>query len=561
METDTNLLVNTSLLAGDQNSFAVPALFQAAFEHSHIGMALIRADGCWLQVNRALSELFGYTEQELLAHGQTLVVPDEDGQDVPFLLNEQGEDRCSIKRHFQRRDGSQVWCRHSCTLVHGHGSHPAFFIVAIEDIGDQKAFEDAMQRLSLQYELILNSSGEGIAELDASGRIMFINVAGANMLGWPVEDLLGRMIEEVLCGVAGGCAGTVFRDAYREGISAGALESVFLHRDGTSFFASFSCTPILDDGRPTGAVLSFLDISRRKAAEDSLKKSHAEIRSAYERLAETQVHLLQSEKLASIGQLAAGVAHEINNPLGYVISNLGTLEEYTADIVQMLDAYEAAESLLGEHPEVLGRIRAIKGRIDLAYLKEDVCSLVAESRSGLDRVKHIVVNLKDFSRIDARDEWVWFDLHQCLDSTLSIIWNELKYKAKVSKEYGELPEVECLPSQINQVFLNMLVNAGHAIEEKGDIFIRTGREGDSVWVEFADTGKGIAAKHIDRIFDPFFTTKSVGKGTGLGLSISHNIISKHGGRIDVKSEEGKGTVFRVWIPVRRPGSVVEEVVS
>lgn len=287
-----------------------------------------------------------------------------------------------------------------------------------------------------------------------------------------------------------------------------------------------------------------------KTAE-ALKKSHIEMKSAYERLAQTQPHLLQSEKMASIVQLAAGVVHEINNPLGFVISNLGTLEKYTADLIEMLAVYEGVESVLGEYPDLLEQIRAVKQRIDLVYLKQDIGSLVTESRDGLDRVKRIVIDLKDISRIDTLNQLVEVDLHQCLDSMLNLVWYEFKYKVKVSREYGDLPEVECLPSQLNQVFMNMLVNAGQAIEDKGSICIRTGREGESVWVEFTDTGRGIAAEHLKRIFDPFFTTKLIGKGTGLGLSISYNIVSKHDGRIEVQSEVGRGTTFRVWLPIKQ----------
>ncbi|MEW5944004.1 MAG: ATP-binding protein, partial [Pseudomonadota bacterium] len=178
-------------------------------------------------------------------------------------------------------------------------------------------------------------------------------------------------------------------------------------------------------------------------------------------------------------------------------------------------------------------------------------ALMSESKEGISRVKQIVQNLKDFSHVGAEDEWQWADLHKGLDSTLNIVWNELKYKAEVVKEYGNLPEVECLPSQLNQVFMNLLVNAGHAIEERGVITIRTGVEGEQVWVEIADTGKGIAPEHLSKIFDPFFTTKPVGKGTGLGLSLSYSIVQKHQGRIEVHSEVGKGAAFRVWLPQRR----------
>ena len=173
-----------------------------------------------------------------------------------------------------------------------------------------------------------------------------------------------------------------------------------------------------------------------------------------------------------------------------------------------------------------------------------------ESRDGITRVKKIVQDLKDFSHVDAQDEWQWADLHKGLDSTLNIVWNEIKYHAEVIKEYGEIPEVECFPSQLNQVFMNLLVNAAHAITDKGIITIRTGRQGEEVFIRIADTGKGIPEENLKRVFDPFFTTKPVGKGTGLGLSLSYGIMQKHNGRIEVQSEVGKGATFTLWLPIK-----------
>jgi len=179
-----------------------------------------------------------------------------------------------------------------------------------------------------------------------------------------------------------------------------------------------------------------------------------------------------------------------------------------------------------------------------------------EAREGIVRVRKIVQDLKDFSRAGAEDEWQWASAVAGLESTLSIVQNEIKYKAQIVRELTPLPDIECIPSQLNQVFLNLLVNAAHAIETKGTVTVRSGRDDGEVWLEIEDTGKGIAPEHMGRIFDPFFTTKPVGKGTGLGLSISYGIVKKHNGRIDVQSEVGKGTRFRVTLPIQRsqPGS-------
>ena len=267
------------------------------------------------------------------------------------------------------------------------------------------------------------------------------------------------------------------------------------------------------------------------------------------KLKETQGQLLQSEKLASIGQLAAGVAHEINNPIGFVYSNLSTLQRYFGDLMSLIQAYESAEASISDIA-VLDSLKALKKKADLEFLREDTTALMSESRDGITRVKDIVQNLKDFSHADANDKWQWASLQQGLDSTLNIVWNELKYKCEVQKEYAVIPDIECLPSQLNQVFMNMMVNAGHAIEERGTITLRTGVDGDQVWVEIEDTGKGIAPENLKRIFDPFFTTKPVGKGTGLGLSLTYSIVQKHQGRVEVDSTVGQGTRFRIWLPIK-----------
>ena len=292
-------------------------------------------------------------------------------------------------------------------------------------------------------------------------------------------------------------------------------------------------------------------VQRRTAtieqANRQLQANNEELKQLNEKLESAHTQLLQSEKMASIGQLAAGVAHEINNPVGFVNSNLGTLGKYMTNLFDVITAYQTAEARVGANscPEVA----EIKKKVDYAYLVEDIPSLLKESQDGLARVKRIVQDLKDFSHVD-ESNWQHANLEQGMDSTLNVVANEIKYKAKVVKEYAGIPDVECMPSQINQVFMNMLVNAAQAIEKDGTITVRSGSGGGEVWVEVEDTGKGISPEHLNRIFDPFFTTKPVGKGTGLGLSLSYGIVQKHNGRIEVKSVVGKGSTFRVWLPLK-----------
>jgi len=284
-----------------------------------------------------------------------------------------------------------------------------------------------------------------------------------------------------------------------------------------------------------------LAIQNQEVLEDSAQ--------THEQLEEAQGQLLQSEKMAAIGQLAAGVAHEINNPVGYINSNISSLRDYVQDLFRVLDAYAQMETSVTDTDQSLLQLRAIKQQVDFDYLKQDIVDLIRESQEGVDRVRKIVQDLKDFSHVD-EIEWQWADLHKGMDSTLNIVHNEIKYKAEVVKEYGELPKVECIASQINQIVMNLLVNAAHAIEKRGTIQISTGVEDENwVWISIGDDGKGIGQKNLKKIFNPFFTTKPVGKGTGLGLSLAHSIIEKHNGKISVESEPGN-TVFTIRLPVK-----------
>ena len=296
------------------------------------------------------------------------------------------------------------------------------------------------------------------------------------------------------------------------------------------------------------AVEQFLADRRRLAeAHAALTIERERQEELIAKLAQAQNQLLQSEKLAAIGQLAAGVAHEINNPIGFVSSNLGTLKRYVVTLLEVQAAYEAAEVDLPAARRAI--IAELRQRADLEFVREDTSALVQESIEGLQRVTRIVQDLKNFAHVDEA-EVQWADLEQGLDSTLNVAWNEIKYKAEVIKDYGGVPKVECIASQINQVFMNLLVNAAQAIQEKGRITLCTRQNGDCVVIEITDTGCGISPEHQKKIFDPFFTTKPVGKGTGLGLSLAYGIIKKHGGRIDVDSEVGVGTTFRVTLPIR-----------
>jgi signal transduction histidine kinase len=260
-------------------------------------------------------------------------------------------------------------------------------------------------------------------------------------------------------------------------------------------------------------------------------------------LDEATKRLVQSEKLASLGELAAGVAHEINNPVGYVSSNLTTLQKYLAVYDKVLDAPEA------DSPDMA----AVKKKHNYAFIRDDVQNLLKETQEGVGRVKAIIQDLKDYARTNAAAHYVASDIHVGLKSTLNMARNQLKNRADVRLALGKLPLVECAPSQIDQVLLNLIVNAAQAMPEgkMGLIDVRTACDHQQVWIEVQDNGPGIPAEILKKIFDPFFTTKDPGTGTGLGLSVSQNIIQQHGGTLTVSSTVGVGTTFKITLPIQR----------
>lgn len=294
----------------------------------------------------------------------------------------------------------------------------------------------------------------------------------------------------------------------------------------------------------------------KKVSYELIKKND-KLEHALENLERTQAQMLQSEKMASIGQLAAGVAHEINNPTGFVSSNLKTLSDYQTDMQQLIGDYQELKTALKNGNAIvlppavttlLERVEVTEADIDIEYIKKDISDLISDCREGTERIKKIVNDLKQFAH-PGEGKMKDTDINAGLESTLNVVYNELKYKAGIVKEFGVLPILTAYPQQLNQVFMNILVNAGQAIEKSGEIKITTAHIDNKVEIRISDTGCGIPEENINRIFDPFFTTKEVGAGTGLGMNIAYNIIKKHNGDIQIESKVGKGTTFIVTLPV------------
>jgi len=283
----------------------------------------------------------------------------------------------------------------------------------------------------------------------------------------------------------------------------------------------------------------------------TLQDSHGQLADALEEVKSQQRQLVQSEKLASLGTMSAGVAHEINNPLAFVFSNVNSLahsvdefKRYHDAVVKILKIESADEQLQG-----LKDLSAFIAQADLDFLFSDCGDLIDETRDGIERVKSIVAGLKAFARTDSGKRET-IDVIECLQNTLRLAHNQIKYSMEVDEIYDELPLIKGYPGKLSQVFLNLIVNASQAMETSGKLTITANRQADSaILLSFQDTGCGMSQETMDSIFNPFFTTKSVGEGTGLGLSISHGIIEEHQGEINVSSEPGKGTRFTITLPI------------
>lgn len=308
---------------------------------------------------------------------------------------------------------------------------------------------------------------------------------------------------------------------------------------------------VCDEGRyvGVGAVLNLLG-----AMEKQVRRSAGQLSQAYRELQSSQAQLVQSEKMASLGQMVAGVAHEINTPLGYVKNNVEVMREFGEQLRELVFSCNAlVDALLDPQgsdvavAQKLAAIEDLRSMVDPALLFSDMQTLFGDTNFGLEQISELVLGLKNFSRLDqAFTDNV--SLNDCVNSALLIAKNAIKNKVEVIRQLGDIPAISCMPSQINQVLLNLVTNAAQAIEDRGRVLIRTWADEERVFVSVQDNGKGIPAENLKKIFDPFFTTKPVGEGTGLGLSICWQIIEQHGGVIRVASEPGRGTRFVIVLP-------------
>lgn len=547
----------------------ISELRQLMLDHSPQMMLLVDPDDLRIiVVNKVAEQVLGYTAPQLAEMQITDI--ESSLQDVFYWEDVRGghfQDIDGQEGEYQRADGSQILVMKTLRVL--RYEERWLILILARDARQERRVEAVLEQTLSQLRTTLEATGNGILVIDWHNSIASMNHQFSAMWHIPeaflksgndaaiLEFLTANVVEQELC-----------RERLQQ-VSDPHETLDLLHLHDGRVFECRSRPQFLGE-RIIGRVYGFFDTTEREHTERALRDSRDQLESrVHERtlalqlanltlenekarqadlirkLGEAQNQLLQSEKMASIGVLAAGVAHEINNPVGFVNSNLSSLQRYMHSLLQLLDAYEARETELPSTART--ELQALRTEIDADYLRADLGSLLSESMDGLDRIKRIVQDMKDFSHIGG-GEVLAANIEAGLDSTLNVVWNELKYKAEVVKEYGGVPVIECIPSQLNQVFMNLLVNAAHAIEARGSIVLRTAYDEASIMVTVSDSGSGIAPENLGRIFEPFFTTKPVGKGTGLGLSMSYSIVQKHGGRIEVESELGKGSTFRVILP-------------
>ena len=377
-----------------------------------------------------------------------------------------------------------------------------------------------------------------------TGQIMDANPAIEAITGRRSEDIVGTVDSSFLDPVLGSVAASPV-PVGSGAIPRGTVELVNARGEKRT---CLSTVTRLGNGEGGPVVVSLLDITAQKAVESDLRDSWIRLNEAHVQLKRHQDRIVRSEKLASIGQLAAGVAHEINNPISFVTNNLDTVREYLGVMRSLLEMYARLAADPGDSP-LASAIDALKEEEDLCFILQDLDGLLDESSEGIARIADIVKSLKSFAREDTMEIQA-HDLNGIVEAMVRMTWSELKHKCTVERDLGELPPVPCNSGRISQVVMNMLLNAVQAIPDSGGtIRVGTRTEDGHAVIIISDDGCGMTAAAAERIFDPFYTTKDAGEATGLGLSISHGIVAEHGGRIEVASEPGKGTTFRVHLPL------------